>query len=86
MENLKDVPVRAEFGVHKLNKVGIERANEMAVRFSALVNWLEQEGGCSSSPEFTIVKRKLEEACFYAKKSMAMNGINQEIGQGTTKD
>jgi len=69
---------RAEFGVHILNTEGISKARNMATQFSDLLDWLEQPGMCVMSPELTIAKRKLEEACFYAKKAMATNLVNQQ--------
>ena len=62
---------RPEFKVHKLTDEGLTKAAEMGQRFSELVDWLEHQDVCMPGPEFTIAKRKLEEACFYAKKSMA---------------
>lgn len=70
--------VRPEFGVHILNEEGIVKAKGMAEQFSNLLTWLEQPGMCVQSAELTIAKRKLEEACFYAKKAMATNLVNQK--------
>lgn len=61
--------MRDEFKVHLLSEDGIKRAKDLAEAFSELLDKLE--GICPGSPEFTISKRKLEEACFYAKKAMA---------------
>lgn len=71
--------VRPEFGVHILNEEGIVKAKAMAEQFSTLLTWLEQPGMCVGSAELTIAKRKLEEACFYAKKAMATNLVNQKV-------
>jgi len=71
-------PVRPEFGVHLLNEDGIKRAKEMAHRFSDLVAWLEMSGVCVQSRELSLAKTKLEEACFFAKKAMATNLVNQK--------
>lgn len=54
-----------------LSEDGKKHAVDMAIKFSVLVDYLDTI--CPTSPEFTIAKRKLEEACFYAKKSMAQN-------------
>ena len=50
----------------------------MAAKFSDLIDWLEAQGMCVSSRELSIAKTKLEEACFYSKKAMAINLINQK--------
>lgn len=70
--------IRPEFGVHLLNDDGIAKAKEMAFRFSDLTEWLEQPGMCVSSRELSLAKTKLEEACFFAKKAMATNLMNQK--------
>ena len=65
------------FEAHKLNSVGLRKANEIAFYFDNLLSALEIpcEG---SGREMAIVKTKLEEACFFAKKAMAQNEENQE--------
>lgn len=72
-------PLKPEFGVHLLNDEGIEKAKEMAHRFSELLAWLELPDNCVSSRELSLAKTKLEEACFYAKKAMATNLLNQKV-------
>lgn len=66
----------AEFVTHKLNKDGFDKAGIIRDGFDQLLNTLE--GVCMAGREFSIVKTKLEEACFFAKKSMAVNLGNQE--------
>lgn len=66
----------SEFAVHKLNDDGIIKADMMRHEFDRLLSFLEQV--CMDGREFSILKTKLEEACFFAKKSMAINLINQE--------
>jgi hypothetical protein len=63
------------FQFHKLNEVGIERAQQIAEKFSELLVSLEYL--CPASREFSIVKTKLEEAAFFAKKSIANVAENQ---------
>jgi hypothetical protein len=63
------------FQVHKLNEGGLQRAQELADRFNGLLvelNRLLPEGR-----EFSIVKTKLEEAAFFAKKAIAKRPENQ---------
>jgi hypothetical protein len=62
--------IRPEFKVHRLTVEGLEIADHMALKFSNLVDWLDEQ--CEHSPEYTLAKRKLEQACFYAKKAMAV--------------
>ena len=63
--------------VHRLNQAGIVKAREMARAFDELTDLLGNMV-LADCAEFTICKRKLEEACFYAKKSMALNPKFQE--------
>jgi hypothetical protein len=72
------------FEVHMLNEEGKRKARGIAYAFDALLAVLE--GGidknpalalCPPSRELSIVKTKLEEACFFAKKAMANIPENQ---------
>lgn len=64
------------FQFHKLNEDGIAKAKSIQETFEATVE--ELENVCKDSPrEFAIVKTKLEEACFFAKKAMAIQEKNQ---------
>lgn len=67
----------AEFAVHKLNEAGVAKANEIREIFDSTLNQLKPL--CMNGREFSIVKTKLEEACFFAKKSMAINLENQQL-------
>lgn len=65
-----------EFQVHRLNARGLESAKAIALVFDeALERLLDlvPPGRCQS-----IVRTKLEEACFFAKKGMAETASNQE--------
>jgi hypothetical protein len=69
-----------EFAVHMLNEQGKEKAKLIAEAFNTCLNQLAtvcsiQAGG----REFAIAKTKLEEACFFAKKSMAADTANGEV-------
>lgn len=64
-----------EFEVYKLNEEGLKKAQIIAGDFSALLGGLI--GMCPEGRELSIVKTKLEEACFFAKKSVASVKENQ---------
>lgn len=71
--------LNTEFEVYSLNSEGIDKANTIAVLFDNLLNELRAEGVCLPGRSLEIVKTKLEEACFFAKKAMAINPCNQKI-------
>ena len=65
------------FRVHRLNGEGLHKAGEIAKSFNGLLEELRLL--CpESTREFSIVKTKLEEACFFAKKAVANVAENQE--------
>jgi hypothetical protein len=64
------------FQVHMLNEQGKNSAKAIANAFDGLLTFLE--GECGAGRELSIVKTKLEEACFFAKKAMANKSENQE--------
>ena len=66
-----------EFQVHLLNEQGIDKAAEIAMNFDRLLSWLKEGSGCLHGRELALATTKLEEACFFAKKAMAMNPENQ---------
>jgi hypothetical protein len=66
----------SEFAVHILNDEGIAKANLIKSMFNAFLDELQER--CGPGREFSIVKTKLEEACFFAKKSMANQEVNQK--------
>lgn len=71
--------MRNEFKVHMLNEEGKLKASEIANIFNDTLNRLEilclplnlPDVHSAMTREFAICKTKLEEACFFAKKSMA---------------
>lgn len=63
-----------EFEVHILTDTGIEKAKGLATLFNDLLDKLSMHY-CLNNREFSIVKTKLEEACFFAKKSMASANV-----------
>lgn len=64
------------FQVHRLNEEGLKNAHLIAEAFDALLVRLSLL--CTTGREFQIVRTKLEEAAFFAKKSMANNDANQQ--------
>lgn len=68
--------IRPEFQVHMLNDLGKARAKDIAVAFSDLLDRLEAQG--ITGRDMALVKTKLEEACFVAKRGMASLPENQE--------
>lgn len=79
MENnnfVRDEPRRnPEFAVHMLNGAGKANAADIRDAFDDLLNRLGQI--CMPGREFSVTKTKLEEACFFAKKAMAIDLDNQ---------
>lgn len=65
-----------EFEVHMLNETGKARARAIALAFDQLLTNLEAAG--VDGREGAIVRTKLEEAAFFAKKSMAKKKENQD--------
>lgn len=68
--------IRPEFGVHMLNAQGKTKAELLAAAFSQLLNRVEEISG-TDGREIAIVRTKLEEASFFAKKAMAVRPENQ---------
>lgn len=66
------------FVVHKLNTEGMFKARDIARAFDTLVGALT-DAGVDYNPRLrAIVMTKLEEACFFAKKSMASSPAYHE--------
>lgn len=65
----------ALFQVHRLNEEGLAKADRIAKSFDQLLNSLQTD--IVNCREMSIVKTKLEEACFFAKKAMANDPNNQ---------
>ena len=63
------------FRVHRLNEDGLKKAEEIAAAFNNCL--LALKTMCPEGREFSIVKTKLEEAAFFAKKSMTNVEENQ---------
>ncbi len=66
--------MHAAFQVHMLNEDGKFKARAIAESFDYLLTTLEQI--CPDGREMAIVRTKLEEASFFAKKAMANSAEN----------
>lgn len=67
--------------VHMLNEVGKQKAKDIATAFDNLLMALTSStfgSLCPQGRELSLVKTKLEEAAFFAKKAMAMQPENQQ--------
>ena len=63
------------FKVHMLNEMGKLRAQNIAKSFEQCL--IDLEGLCPDGRDLAIVRTKLQEACFFAKRAMAMDTENQ---------
>lgn len=68
--------IRQEFAVHRLNSLGMTRAEAIAEEFSRLMTALDTL--CPASREKSLVVTKLQEAAFWAKRAIAVIPENQE--------
>lgn len=66
--------MREEFAVHMLNNKGKRKANEIATAFDTCMSVIEKH--CPPGRLLAIVKTTMEQACFFAKKSMAIQPEN----------
>ena len=58
----------------------MKRAQAIAIIFEATLVALEQPGLCGAGGrEMAIVRTKLEEACFFAKRAMAQRPESQHV-------
>lgn len=67
------------FEVHRLNEKGLREADRLAREFDRLLSTLIIPNDLSpmhGGRELAIVRTKLEEACFYAKKFIALQPEN----------
>lgn len=69
----------AAFKFHKLNEQGQAKAQKIAEAFDRLVQEIEPLSKTDrGAREFAVARTKLEEACFFTKKAMAVCPDNQE--------
>lgn len=69
--------VRDEFKVHRLNDEGMKKAEGLAEDFSEFLDRIEQTCG-KEGREMAIVRTKLQEASFQAKRAIAQRPENQQ--------
>lgn len=69
-----------EFASHKLNQNGIDKMQATRTVFNMTLGALVEL--CPTNREFSIVKTKLEEACFFAIKSICVDAANQGTESG----
>ncbi len=77
VEKPTEYPVRDEFAVHLLNSEGIEKAKALGAVFSRALDSLEHLAG-KDGREMAIVRTKLQEASFMAKRAIAVRPENQK--------
>jgi hypothetical protein len=70
------VSPRPEFAVHILNEQGKKKAEAVGQVFTAALNAIETLCG-DDGREMAVVRTKMEESCFFAKKAMAKRTDNQ---------
>ncbi len=65
-----------EFEVHRLSEDGLAKCQQVAEAFDALM--ITVSAFAIPGREISIFKTKLEEACFFAKKAIAVDPANQQ--------
>jgi hypothetical protein len=70
--------IRDEFQVHLLNSEGIDRAKALAYLFSKFLNDVESITG-NAGREVSIIRTKLQEASYFAKRAVATRVENQQV-------
>ena len=68
--------MRNEFQVHLLNDLGLSAATEVANAFSDLLD--KVEAVVPAGRERALVVTRLQEACFFAKRAVALEPENQK--------
>ncbi len=75
--------MRQEFQVHILNDKGIEQAKELGEAFSDFLDKLETlipQAAQVNGREMALVRTKLQEASFFAKRAIAVLPSNHKDG------
>jgi hypothetical protein len=68
--------MKQEFQVHRLNESGLRTAEAIGEAFSTCLEQIEQL--VPPGRERALVVTKLQEACFFAKRAIAVVPENQE--------
>lgn len=69
--------IRDEFRPHLLNEAGLAKADEIAGVFTEALDGIEKVCG-KDGREMALVRTALQEACFWAKRAMAVRPENQK--------
>lgn len=72
-------PIHPAFAPHLLNPQGVEKTNRIHWSFSVLLSRLEED--MPAGRELAIVRTKLEEACMFALRGVALAAENQATAQ-----
>jgi len=67
---------RTEFSVHILNEQGLSKAGDLADIFSDALDKIEAL--VPAGRERALVITKLQEACFFGKRAIALDPANQK--------
>lgn len=72
--------IRDEFKVHILNEIGIEKAEAIARSYTDLLNMIEAlvPTTADNARELALMKTKLQESAFFAKRAMALHPAHQK--------
>lgn len=68
--------MHAQFRTYRLNEAGQQKAQAISEVFDELLSKLERL--VPEGHQLNLCGNKLEQACFFAKKGMAMDASNQE--------
>lgn len=71
------IVVRDEFKVHRLTEAGLAKAEDLAHAFSGFLDEVEVLCG-TEGREMAIVRTKLQEASFFAKRALAVGAGGTE--------
>jgi hypothetical protein len=69
--------IRDEFAVHILNAEGLAKARILGAQFSDFLDAIEAHIG-KDGREMALVRTKLQEASYFAKRALAVQPANQQ--------
>ncbi len=73
--------MRKEFEFHNLTNEAAKKYHDVVTLFSVFLDNLETM--CPPGREFALVKTKLQEACFFAKKSISLEPSNWKSNENS---